>query len=148
MRIILLEDIKNIGKKYEIKEVVQGFARNFLLPKKLAKPATKENLMWLNKQKEEIAKKSEEELKEVQKVVSSIDGLELTIPVKIGKDDKIFGSINVSKISEMFKEQGFDIKKSQIELKTPIKEVGEWPVKVFFSHGLEAEIRIIVVEEK
>lgn len=148
MRVILLENIKNLGKKYEIKKVAHGFARNFLFPKKLAKLATNGNLMWLKKQKEEIAQKAEEELKEIQKIVSNVDGIELTIPVKISKDDGIFGSINALKISEMLKEQGFDIRKGQIQLEEPIKEIGEWPVKISFPHGLEAEIMVIVTEEK
>jgi len=148
MKVILLKDIENFGKKYEVKEVKAGYARNFLIPKNLAKPATKEALKWLEIQKETEVKKSEEELKKVEDFASQIDGLELSFPVKIGEKGELFESINSQKIFEKLKELGFGIKKTQIELKEPIKELGEFPVKIHFEHNLEAEIKVIVVEEK
>jgi len=148
MKIILLQDIDNLGKKYEIKEVADGYARNFLIPKGLAKPATKENLKWLESQKEIEVKKAEEELKKVQEVATNIDGQEIIILVKVGAEGQLFESITSQKIYEKLKELGFEIKKSQIDLPEPIKELGEYPVKIKFEHNLEAEIKIIVVEEK
>jgi len=148
MRVILLQDIENLGKKYEVKEVADGYARNFLIPKDLAKPATEENLKWLETQKEIEAKKAEEELKKVQEQASAIDGEELIIPVKIGEDGQLFESITSQKIYDKLRELGFNIKKNQIDLIEPIKELGEWPLKIKFEHNLEAEIRVIIVEEK
>ena len=148
MRIILLQDVENLGKKYEIKEVKDGYARNFLIPKGLAKIATDETLKWLETQKEIEAKKAEEELKKIQERATAIDGQEIIIPVKIGEDGQLFESITSQKISEKLKELGFEVKKPQIELIEPIKELGEFPVKIKFEHNLEAEIRVIVIEEK
>jgi len=148
MRIILLQNVEKLGKKYDIKEVADGYARNFLIPKGLAKPATKENLKWLETQKEIEVKKAEEELKKVEAVATNIDGQEIIIPVKIGEEGQLFESITSQKIYEKLKELGFEIKKSQIDLPEPIKELGEYPVKIKFEHNLEAEIKIIVVEEK
>jgi len=148
MRVILLQDIDNLGKKYEIKEVKDGYARNFLIPKGLAKLATKEVMSWLETQKETEAKKEEEELKKVQEFASSMEGLEVIIPVKIGEEGQLFESINAQKISEKLKELGFKVKKSQIDLAEPLKELGEFPVKIKFEHNLEVEIKIIVNEEK
>ena len=148
MRVILLQDIEKLGKKYDVKEVADGYARNFLIPKGLAKIATKENLKWLETQKEIEVKKAEEELKKVQKTASTIDGQEIIIPVKVGEEGQLFESITSQKIAEKLKELGFDIKKTQIDLIEPIKELGEYPVKIKFEHNLEAEIKIIVVEEK
>jgi len=148
MKVILLKDIENLGKKYEIKEVSDGYARNYLIPKKLAKVANEKNLKWLEKQKEKEEKKAEEELRKVQEAASAIDGQEITIPVKVGEDGQLFESITVQKIYEKLKEEGFEIKKNQILLESPIKELGEFPVKIKFPHNLEAEIKIIVVEEK
>ena len=148
MRVILLQDIENLGKKYDVKEVADGYARNFLIPKGLAKPATEEALKWLETQKEAEAKKAEEELKMVQERATAIDGLEVIIPVKIGEDGQLFESITSQKISEKLKELGFEIRKTQIDLLEPIKELGEFPVKIKFEHNLEAEIRVIVIEEK
>jgi len=148
MKVILLQDVDKIGKKHEIKEVKDGHARNFLIPKGLAKPATKEALAWLETQKEIAEKKSEEDLKKIQELASAIDGQEVTIQVKIGDQDQLFESINAQKISEKLSEAGFDVKKSQIVLPDPLKELGEFPVKIKFEHNLEAEIRVIVVKEE
>jgi len=148
MKVILLQDIDKLGKKYDIKHVADGHARNFLLPKNLVKPATEENMKWLEAQQEELRKKSEEDLKGVQAVASSLDGFELIMPVKIGEKEQLFEAVTAQKIAEKLKEQGFDVKKTQINLKEPIKEAGEFPVKVQMSHNLEAEIKLIIVEEK
>ena len=148
MRVILLQDIENVGKKYEIKEVKNGYARNFLIPKGLVKPATKESLKWVKVQKEIEIKKSEEALKKVQEMASAVDGQEISISVKIGEEGQLFESITDQKIFEKLKELGFEIKKSQIDLPEPIKELGEFPVKIKFEHNLEAEIKVIIVEER
>ncbi len=148
MRVILLQDIDKLGKKYDVKEVADGYARNFLIPKGLAKLAAKKALLWLETQKEIEAKKSEEELKKIQDNAATIDGQEILIPVKLGKENQLFESINAQKISEKLKELGFEVKKSQIDLTSPIKEMGEFPVKIKFKHNLEAEIKVIVTEEK
>lgn len=148
MKVILLQDIDKLGKKYEIKHVADGHARNFLLPKNLVKPVTEESMKWLETQKEELRKKSEEELKGVQGIASSLDGLEIAMSVKIGEKDQLFEAVTAQKISEKLKEQGFEVKKSQIVLESPIKEVGEFPIKVQLGHNLEAEVKLIIVEEK
>ena len=148
MKVILLKDIEKLGKKYEVKRVKNGYARNFLIPKGLAKPATKKALEWLKKRKEIEEKKAEEALKRVQDLASSVDGLEVVIPIKIGKKEQPFESITAQKISERLKDRGFDIKKTQIELEEPIKELGEFPIKIHFEHNLEAEIKVIITKKK
>lgn len=148
MRIILLQDVENIGKKYEVKDVKNGYARNFLIPKGLAKIATEKVIKWAETQKEIAVKKAEEELKKIQQLASQIDGLELVIQVKIGKEGQLFEKITSQKVSEKLADLGFEIKKEQIDLKEPISEPGEFPVKVKLKHNLEAEIKIIMTEEK
>ena len=148
MKVILLQDVDKIGKKYEVKDVAAGHARNFLIPKGLAKPATEEALKWVAVQKEVLEKKAEEDLKKVQELASTLDGQEIIIPVKIGEEEQLFESISQQKILEKLKEAGFEVKKDQIILAEPIKEVGEFPVKIRFSHNLEVEIKVIVTEEK
>lgn len=147
MKVILLQDIEDLGKKYEIKEVKDGHARNLLLPKKMARPATKEALKWLNDRKEIIDKEIEEDLKKEQAIASELDGIEVNIAVKVGEEGQFFESINTQKISERLKEMGFEIKKSQIKLESPIKELGEFPININLNHNLEAEIKLIVLAE-
>jgi len=148
MKVILLQDVENIGKKYDIKEVKNGYAKNFLFQKGLVKAATKEAVIWVEMQKEIESKKSEEELKKIQEKASGIDGQEIIIPVKIGDKDQLFESVTSQKISEKLKELGFEVKKKQINLPEPIKELGEHPVNIKFDHNLEAEIRVIITAEK
>ena len=148
MKVILLQDIDKLGKKYDIKEVADGYARNFLIPKGLARPATKEDMAWIEMQKEIESKKAEEELKKVQDFASSLDGLEVLIPVKIGEEGQFFESVSAQKISEKLKELGFEVKKNQIDLVEPIRELGEYPIKIKLEHNLELEIRVIIIEEK
>ena len=148
MKVILLEDVESLGKKYEIKEVKDGYARNFLLPQKLVKAATKQALKWLADQKEIIEKEAEEDLKKAQELASSLDGLEISVVVKVGEAGQMFESINSQKISEKLKEMGFEVKKSQIVLENPIKELGEFPVNINLDHNLEAEIKAIVTAEE
>ena len=148
MKIILLQDIDKLGKKYEVKEVADGYARNFLFPKGLAKQATEDSLKWLEMQKEISAQKAEEELKKIEQEVMKIDGAEVLIPVKIGEKGQLFEKITAQKILENLKKQGFKLKKNQIKLKKPIEEIGEFSVKVEFEHNLEAAIKVIVTEEK
>ena len=148
MKVILLQDIEGLGKKYEVKEVKDGHARNFLIPKKMAKAATKQALKWLTDQKEVIEKEAEEDLKKAQELASQIDGLEVNIAVKVGDEGQMFESINSQKIADKLKEMGFEVKKSQIKLEDPIKEIGEFPINVSLSHNLEAEIKVIISGEK
>ena len=148
MKVILLQDIEGLGKKYEIKEVKNGHARNFLIPKKMVRAATKQALKWLADQKEVIKKEAGEDLKKEQALASELNGAELNIAVKVGDEGQLFESINSQKIVEKLKEMGFEIKKSQIKLENPIKELGEFPVSIILDHNLEAEIKVIITVEK
>jgi len=148
MKVILLQDIENLGKRYEVKEVKNGHGRNFLIPQGLVKIASKEALKWLETQREAEEKIAEEELKGIQEKASKLDGMEISIPVKIGEKGQLFESINSQRVSEKLKELGFEVKKSQIKLDEPIKELGEFPIKIGLEHNLEVEITIIVTEEK
>jgi len=146
MKVILLQDVEGLGKKYEVKEVKNGYARNFLLPGKLVRAATRPGLKWLADQKEVIEKAVEEDLKKAQALASGLDGLEINIAVKVGDEGQLFESINSQKIIERLKEMGFEVKKSQVKLENPIKEIGEFPVSISLEHNLEAEVKLIITE--
>lgn len=148
VKVILLQDIENLGKKDDVKEITDGYARNFLIPNKLVKLATKAALEELEKRKELEAKRAEEELKHIQEIVSKIDGQEVEILTELKETGEIYGSITPFKISRALKKKEFDVKKTQINLKEPIKKLGEYPVVINFDHGLEAEIKVIVSEKK
>lgn len=147
MKVILLQDVEKLGKKFEVKEVADGFAKNHLFPKKIAQPATKNALIWAQTQREIAAKNEEKELIEIQKKVSAIDGREFVMKVKTGEKGQLFESVNSSKIAELLNENGIDVDKKQVDLDEPIKELGDWRVKINFPHNLEAEIKITVAAE-
>lgn len=148
MKVILLRDVAKVGKKFEVKEVADGYARNFLFAQNLAKKASPESLEWLEMQKELLSQKAEEELKHIQERASSLDDLEVPIVVKVGEEGQLFESINAQKIVERLKEMGYEVKKNQVKLEDPLKETGEFPVKIVLEHNLEAEIRVIITEEE
>lgn len=148
MKVILLQDVEGLGKKHDVKEVKNGHARNFLIPRGIAKSATKQALKWLETQRESIEKEAEEDLQKAQELASKLDDLEITVALKVGEEGQFFESVNSQKISEKLKEMGFEVRKSQVLLEEPIKELGEFPVKLNLDHNLEVEIRVIVIEEK
>jgi len=147
MKVILLQDVEKIGKKYDIKNVADGHARNFLIARGLAKQATPEAIEWVEMQKQILSQKAEDDLKGIQSLASSLDDLEVAISVKVGDEGQLFESINEQKILEQLKEMGFKIKKNQVKLDEPIKELGEFLVKISLDHNLEAQVTVIVTEE-
>lgn len=148
MRVILLQDIEKLGKKYEVKEVANGYARNFLFPKGLAEPATESALKELEAKKAALELVAEADLKITEELVANLDGQEIEITAKIDEEGKLYGSITPLRIVKALQKKGFDIKKSQVKLEEPIKDVGEYDVVIEFPHGLEAKIKVIVAEER
>ncbi len=148
MRVILIKDVEDLGKKYEIKDVKPGYARNYLIPNNLAQPATEKTMKWLEVQTENIKKTQEEDFKKSQLLASKVDGLEIIFSLKVGDKGQLFESVSEQKIRDKIeKDLGIKISKNQIKLKDPIKEVGEFLVKINFDHNLESSIKVIVTED-
>jgi len=147
MRVILTTDVESVGKMGEIKEVKNGLGRNYLIPKKLAIIATPGNIkVW--EQKSNIINKREEDLKaEAQGFASKLDGASVTITVKVGEEEKIFGSVTSQYISEALKEAGFEVSRKDIKLESPIKALGTHNVSVKLYQEVEAIISVTVVGE-
>ena len=146
MKVILLGNVKNLGKTGDIKEVSDGYARNLLLPKKLAELATPETLKKAEKLREQGIQKEKEELENIQKLATEIDRREVIIKRK-EKDGKLFGSVNEREINKELKNQGIEIKEEFIILDSPIKEIGEKEILIRLSHGIEAVIKVIIEAE-
>lgn len=146
MKIVLLENIDGVGKKYDIKNVNDGYARNFLIPKELAKLATEETIAWANDIRALESEKATQELEQVGGIVSNIDGLEVEIFVKVGDKGQLFEKIDSQDVAEKLKQLGYSVTKKQIEMK-PIEDLGEFEAKVKFGHSLEAQIKVIVSQK-
>lgn len=147
MKVILLQDVENLGKEGEIKEVADGFARNFLIPKNMAGPATEMAIQNAQAKKDKESEKAKTELEETQKLAEQLEGRELYIKVK-EKEGALFGSVNEKTIAKTLKDEGLNIKPENVKLADPIKEMGEYDVQIILEHGLEANMRIILVSEE
>ncbi|NMB39889.1 MAG: 50S ribosomal protein L9 [Parcubacteria group bacterium] len=144
MKVILLRDIKKLGKKFEVKEVSPGYARNLLIPNGYAILADKQSLKRLEIQKNIEMKKTEERQRENEKMIKELEGKEIKIDTKIGEKGQLFETINEQKIADKLKEMGFAVEKSNIEINEPIKCQGEYLVKLKLDNNLEGKIKIII----
>jgi len=147
MKVILSQDVPNVGKKNEVKEVSDGYARNWLFQKGLAKPATEAALAQLELIKAELAKKAEADLKAQEEIVAQIDGQEFEIASKADAAGKLYGSITPMKVAKLLKDKGFDVSKKNVKLLEPIKMLGEHEITLEMDHGLEARIKLIINEQ-
>lgn len=146
MKIIILKNEKGLGKIGEIKEVTDGYARNFLIPRGLAKAVTPQEVKKLEEAGQATAKKAGKELRKIQDVAGQVDGLEIELFEKASEAGTLYSALNETKIAKALKAKGFDINKKQLQLSAPIKDLGEHEVGVIFDHGLEGKIKIIVSE--
>lgn len=146
MKVILLADVKGQGKAGDVVKVSDGFARNMLFPKNLAKEATLSNLKQLEREK--AAKKAEDEAnkKEAQELSQKLDAIVVNMEIKAGENGKLFGSITSADISKaLFDEHKIELDKKKIVLDNPIKETGEKEVKVKLYHDVTGVVKVNVI---
>lgn len=148
MKVVLLSDVKSLGKKGDVVEVSEGYARNFLLGKKLAVEATPANLNTLKLQKANADKIAAELLDEAKQLAKEIEKHEITLKIKAGENGKTFGSVSSKEIAEEFKKvTGIELDKKKIVLPDAIKEFGKYEVKVKLHKDVQAALKLKVVEE-
>jgi large subunit ribosomal protein L9 len=147
MKVILQKDIHNLGDAGDVKTVADGYARNFLLPKKLVIPYNESSKKAIDHQNQVIKVKKEKRRKESEKTAQAFNGLAITIKAKVGEEDKLFGSITTLDIAKKLKEAGFDIDKRRIHLDEQIKTLGEHTVGIKLEEGLTAQVKVIVEKE-
>ncbi|MBI2436255.1 MAG: 50S ribosomal protein L9 [Candidatus Magasanikbacteria bacterium] len=147
MKIILTKDVPGTGKKGQVLEVADGFARNFLIKKGLAEVATKDAVSKLEQQSTKLKKIAEEELQENQKLAHTLDGAEIEISAKVNDEGTLYAGITPQKIVQEIKKQvGVAISFKQVVIPKPIKDTGEHEVKIKFLHGLESDLRVSVYQ--
>lgn len=148
MKVILLQDVKGTGKKGDTKEVSEGYANNFLIPRKLAIPATKGNLNTLKERKRLDDKRKAEELEKAQQLAKQINELMITLKTKAGEGGRIFGSITSKQISqELKKKYKLDVDKKKILLDDPIRSLGVTKVPIKLHSDVSATLSVQVIEE-
>lgn len=148
MKVILLEDVKSLGKKGQIVNVSDGYARNFVLPKKLGLEATSKNLNDLKLQKANEEKVAQQILDEAKELATKVEAGKVEVKIKVGEGGRTFGSVSTKEIAIAVKEQmGYDIDKKKIQLKDAIKTLGTHMVPVKLHQKVTAELKVIVTEE-
>lgn len=149
MKIILLEDVKSLGKKDEIVDVSDGYARNYVLPKKLGVEATSKNLNDLKLKKAHEDKVAAEILAQAKALADKMKDESITLSIKVGEGGKTFGSVSSKEIAEAIKSQlGHNIEKKKIVLKEPIKSLGTHIVDIKLHTKVTAQMSVKVVEGK
>lgn len=147
MKVILLEDVKSLGKKGQIVDVSDGYARNFILAKKLGLEATSKNLNDLKLKKAHEDKLAAQRLQEAKDFAAKLECLQVTLKIKAGEGGKLFGSISSKEIAEAAKEQlGLEIDKKKLVLPNPIKAIGTTDVPVKLHPQVTGELKVIVQE--
>ena len=148
MKVILLEDVKTLGKKGDIVDVSDGYARNFILPKKKGVEASAANLNTLKLKKANEEKIAQENLEAAQALGTQLEQAAVTIKIKAGEGGKLFGAISTKEIAAAIKAQhGLDVDKKKIVLDNPIKELGGYEVKIKLHKDVAAKLKVTVVEE-
>ena len=147
MKVILLQDVKALGKKGQTVDVSDGYARNFILPKKLGVEATSKNLNDLKLQKAHEEKVAKEQLEEAKAFAAKMADMEVIVSIKSGKDGRTFGSVSSKEIATAFKEQhGMEIDKKKIVLDEPIRSVGTTIVSVKLHKDVVGKLNVRVRE--
>jgi large subunit ribosomal protein L9 len=147
MQIILQEDVEKLGHRGDVVTVKSGYARNFLLPKKIGIEATAGNMKALERIRGALAKKTATELDAAKKQAELLTGVSLKFHRKTGENDQMFGSVTTGDIAEALKAQSFEVDKRQVQLAEPIKTIGEFPVTVKVFRDVTAEIKVHVEKE-
>ncbi len=147
MKVIFNEDVKGQGKKGELKEVSSGYARNYLLPRKLATEATADNLNAFKLKEKAKAAQIAKEKAQAAEYAEKLSAVQVTIRAKAGANGKLFGAVTSQEISEALKEQfGMDIEKNKIVQPEPIKAYGSYTVKVKLGYEISGNVNLLVVE--
>lgn len=148
MKVLLIKDVKNLGKAGEIKEVKPGFGQNFLVAKGLAKNATDEVIETWKKEQADIAAAAAAEIANLKDIKAKLENVKTKITKKVGANGQLFGAITKEEISAAIKEQhGLEIDKKHLELKNPIKTTGIFDIDAKMGHGIHASVNLEIEAE-
>ncbi len=147
MQVILRQDIEKLGNAGEIVNVKDGYARNFLVPRKLAYVASPGAMKRMEQEMKQILKKIELEKVQLSEVADKISQLSVTIPMRVGEEDRLYGSVTAAMIAEGLGTQGYSVDRRSITLSEPIRTIGSHDVSIKFKHGISASVKVNVIAE-
>lgn len=147
MKIILLQDVKPHGKKGDLIEISDGYARNFLIPKKMAVEATSTKINEYNQKKEKEERIAREKKAEAMALKDALNGSTVTVKVRTSPDGKMFGSVTAQNICDSLAAAGYKVEKKNVTIKEPIKQLGTYSVDIWVYANTTATIKVSVVKE-
>lgn len=143
MKVILLADVKDVGKKGDVAEVSDGYGKNFLIKKGFAKAATASNVHEAEQKKAAQAFHKAEEVKALKELAATLDGKSVPVKIKVSENGKVFGSVTTLHVSESLSKLGFDIDKKKIKMDS-VKNLGSYPAEIRLMEGVVAKITVVV----
>jgi large subunit ribosomal protein L9 len=147
MKVILRKEHDKLGPVGSVVDVKAGFARNFLIPQGIAYPASAGSVRALEEEKKQASRRVSKEAKASEHLAAELEKLSITIQVKVGEDEKLFGAVTSQMVADMLKEKGFEIDKRIIDLEEPIKALGIYTVDVKLPHNVTGKVKVWVVRE-
>lgn len=147
MKIILKKTLEKIGGAGEVVQVKDGYARNFLIPQGFASLATPGMIKAWEFEKKSIVKREQTKKSAAQELADKLSKIDITVPVTVGEEDKMYGSVTSQQIADLINEKGFEIDKRKIELETPIKALGTYEVSIKLHTEVNATVKVWVVKE-
>jgi large subunit ribosomal protein L9 len=147
MEVILREHVDNLGKRGEIVKVADGYARNYLLPRKLALLATDGNRKQIEREREKFEAKESEERKAAEALSARMGSLEIQIPRRVGENEVLFGSVTTADIAAALDAKGFEVDRRKLQLSEPIKKLGEFDVPLKLHRDVSTTVKVKVVAE-
>lgn len=147
MKVILRKDLDALGKVGDVITVKDGYARNYLIPRSIAYAATESSVKALEEEKKQQARRVEKEKKSSEALAADLEKTSVTIKMKVGEDDKLFGSVTSQMIADALKEKGVNLDKRQIELEDTLKSLGIFDVNVKLPGGVAGKIKVWIVRE-
>src|SRR5262245_18283763 len=148
MEVILREDIENVGSRGQVVKVAPGYARNFLLPKRLAVAATESNKKIVEQERQAHLRKEAKLVGEAQDLAKLLNGVSVTISQKAGENDQLFGSVTAKDVADALGAKGYTIDRRKVHLDDPIKQLGEFKVPVRLHRDVTADITVLVAKEE
>lgn len=147
MEIILRETIDNLGRAGQVVKVADGYARNYLLPRKLAYPATPGNLKVIDAERQSLLRKEAKQKEDAEKLLKMLEAVEVTIRRKVGENNVLYGSVTNSDVADELEKKGFQIEKRKIHMEDHVKSVGEFSIPIRLFKDVTAHIKLKVEPE-
>jgi large subunit ribosomal protein L9 len=147
MDVILREHVDNLGRRGEIVKVAEGYARNFLLPRKLALPVTEANKKQIERERVKAEAREAAERQDAEALAARVSGVEITIARRVGESDTLYGSVTAADVTEALANQGVHVDRRKVQLAEPIKQLGEFAVPVKIHRDVTAQVKVRVVKD-